>query len=171
VFAGSVEKVTMPSSTRLFWREAFLALALLLAGCSSPEQVQIRMNSASNVNEQRSVYVLVRAVQEADYRTESYDEVAAKVVHPDESVLEMSVALPGVPLSFSQAAPAKGRLAVYAFFERPRCGAWRVLLPEEAPPTVDLRLSDGKLCLVGERGECVASPCVSERMTADQGEQ
>lgn len=155
--------MTMPSLART-------VLLCLLAGCSSPEQVQIRVNSASNVNDQRSVYVLVRAVQEADYRTESYDEVAARVVHPDESVLEMSVALPGVPLSFTAEAPAKARLAVYAFFERPRCGAWRVLLPEDAPLTAELRLSDGKLCLVGERGECVASPCVRDQTTAELGE-
>lgn len=133
--------------------------ALFVGGCSDPV-VRLRVNAASNVNDQRSVYVLVRTVQESDYRMESYDEVAAKVVHPDESVVDMAVALPGVPLAFSMKAPAaKQRVAVYALFERPLCGAWRVLLPEKPAENSELRLSDGKLCLVGERGECVAQGC------------
>jgi hypothetical protein len=158
----------------------FTALAacvfLTLSGCAAPAPVvQLRVASASNVNDQRSVYVLVRTVQESDYRMESYDEVAGKVVEPDESVVDMAVALPGVPLAFSLGAPAKPkqRIAVYALFERPVCGAWRVLLPEKAANNVELRLNDGKLCLVGERGECVAQGCgaggidVSGATTAD----
>jgi hypothetical protein len=139
-----------------------LALAAVLAsalgGCGDPT-VQLRVDSASNVNGQRSVYVLVRAVQEADFRMESYDEVAARVVHPDDSVQDMAVALPGVPVSFSLKVPSKGRLAVYAMFERPVCGAWRVLLPKKAPDQAELRLDDGKLCLLDEGGECVAEGC------------
>jgi hypothetical protein len=128
-------------------------------GCG-PSVVRLRVDSASNVNDQRSVYVLVRTVQEADYRMESYDEVAAKVVHPDESVVDVAVALPGVSLKFSMLTPpAKKRVAVYAMFERPVCGAWRVLLPEKAPEQAELRLSDGKLCLVAESGECIAQGC------------
>ncbi len=140
-----------------------LVVGIWLAGggCATPTPlVQLRVASASNVNDQRTVYVLVRSVQESDYRMESYDEVAAEVVHPDESVLNMAVALPGVPLSFSLPMPVKAqRIAVYALFERPVCGAWRVLLPQQAPTSAELRLGDGKLCLVGERGECVAQGC------------
>lgn len=128
-------------------------------GCG-PSVLRLQVDSASNVNDERSVYVLVRTVQESDYRMESYDEVAAKVVHPDESVVDVAVALPGVSLKFSMLAPpAKKRVAVYAMFERPACGAWRVLLPEKAPERAELRLSDGKLCLVAESGECVAQGC------------
>jgi hypothetical protein len=137
---------------------AMLMLTFLLAGCGD-SVVRLRVDSASNVNGQRSVYVLVRTVQEADYRMESYDEIAAKVVHPDESVQDMAVALPGVPVSFSLKKPAKGRVAIYALFERPVCGAWRVLLAKETPSQAELRLDDGKLCLVDERGECVAQGC------------
>ncbi len=142
-------------------RAPWAAFVLALVGCAAKAPlVQLRVASASNVNDQRSVYVLVRSVQESDYRMESYDEVAAKVVHPDESVVDMAVALPGVPLSFTLQPPAKAkRIAVYALFERPVCGAWRVLLPEATPTSAELRLNDGKLCLVGERGECVAQSC------------
>ncbi|HKO53770.1 MAG TPA: hypothetical protein VJV79_38950 [Polyangiaceae bacterium] len=138
-----------------------LAGSALLIGCAA-ERIQIRVDSAKNVNEQRSVYLLVRKVEEADYRQESYDEVAARVVHPDDSVVGMAVALPGVPQSFSFAAPEKGRVAVYALFERPKCGAWRVLVPASALPKVELRLSDGRICLLGDAGECVATECVAE---------
>jgi hypothetical protein len=138
-----------------------LAIAVsALVGCASDPLVRVRVDSASNVNDQRSVYVLVRAVQESDYRMESYDEVAAKVVHPDDSVEDMAVALPGVPLSFSlKAPPSKKRVAVYAMFERPVCGAWRVLLPENPPTNIELRLYDGRLCLVDENGVCIAQGC------------
>lgn len=142
------------------WVTHALLLLSTLGGCASAPVVQLRVDSASNVNDQRSVYVLVRAVQESDYRTESYDEVAAKVVHPDESVQDMAVALPGVRLSFSlKPPPSKQRVAVYAMFERPVCGAWRVLLPEKTPAQVELRLNDGRLCLVDERGQCIAAGC------------
>ena len=133
------------------------ALSWSLLGCAA--RTQIRIDSAPNVNEQRSVYVLVRTVDEASYRTESYDEVAARVVHPDDSVQIVAVALPGVRLAFTLPAPSKGKIAVYALFERPRCGAWRVLLPPNASSAVNLRLSDGQLCLVDERGACVPTPC------------
>jgi hypothetical protein len=153
-----------------------VALLLTFSSCASPAPVvQLRVASASNVNDRRSVYVLVRTVQESDYRLESYDEVASKVVDPDDSVVDMAVALPGVPLSFSLAAPAmpKQRIAVYAMFERPVCGAWRVLLPEKSRATAELRLNGSKLCLVDERGECVAQSCgaggidMSEATTPD----
>jgi hypothetical protein len=145
-------------------RRHALGLASLLAafGCGGESVVHLRVDSAANVNDQRSVYVLVRTVQESDYRMESYDEVAAKVVHPDESVVDMAVALPGVPLSFAmKTPPAKKRVAVYAMFEHPVCGAWRVLLPEKAPEQTQLQLHDGKLCLVDAGGECVAQGCSS----------
>jgi hypothetical protein len=142
------------------------ALAVLAVGCvvltGCGDRLQIRVDSAKNVNEQPTVYLLVRKVEEADYRKESYDEVAARVVHPDESVLGMAVALPGVPQAFSLPAPEKGRVAVYALFERPKCGAWRVLVPASALPKVELRLSDGRICLVGAGGECVATECAAE---------
>lgn len=144
------------------WRRYALACASCFVpfGCGAEPVVQLRVDSAANVNDQRSVYVVVRTVQESDYRMESYDEVAAKVVHPDESVVDMAVALPGVPLSFSmKPPPAKKRVAVYALFERPVCGAWRVLLPEKAPEKAQLQLNDGKLCLFDAGGECVAQGC------------
>jgi len=136
------------------------ALCVVLAACS--ERVQLRIDSAKNVNEQRSVYVLVRKVEDAAYRQETYDEVAARVMHPDESVLEMAVALPAVPLEFSMRPPDKGRIAVYALFERPQCGQWRVLVPASALPKARLRISDGRLCLVAENGQCVPTECASE---------
>jgi hypothetical protein len=144
------------------WGALAAGLGFSLSGCATPTPiVQLHVASASNVNDQRSVYVLVRSVQESDYRMESYDELAAKVVHPDDSVVDMAVALPGVPLSFTLKGPAKPkqRIAVYALFERPVCGAWRVLLPEKTPTSAELRLDDGKLCLVGDSGECVAQGC------------
>ena len=135
----------------------------VLASCGASDPVvRLRVDAASNVNDERSVYVLVRTVQESDFQMESYDEVAAQVVHPDESVVDMAVALPGVPLSFAlKSPPAKKRVAVYAMFERPMCGAWRVLLPEKVPAFAKLRLDDGRLCFVGESGECVAQGCGS----------
>ena len=149
-----------PSETTPLLRSWSALGALVALGCASDPGVRVRVDSASNVNDQRSVYVLVRAVQEADYRMESYDEVAAKVVHPDDSVEDMAVALPGVSLTFSlKVPPSKKRVAVYAMFERPVCGAWRVLLPENPPESAEVRLYDGRLCLVGEDGQCIAQGC------------
>jgi hypothetical protein len=144
-----------------------LALSVLAACAASDPVVRLRVDAASNVNDERSVYVLVRTVQESDFQLESYDEVAAQVVHPDDSVVDMAVALPGVPLSFSlKSPPPKKRVAVYAMFERPVCGAWRVLLPEKVPAFAELRLEDGRLCFVGEGGECVVHGCGSTVATA-----
>lgn len=141
-------------------REMTPLLLLAALGCASDPGVKLRVDSASNVNDQRSVYLLVRAVQEADYRMESYDEVAAKVVQPDESVEDMAVALPGVPLTFAlKEPPPKKRIAIYAMFERPVCGGWRVLLPESLSADVEVRLYDGRLCLVTEDGQCIVQGC------------
>jgi hypothetical protein len=149
---------------------ALILTALTSCGASDPV-VRLRVDAASNVNDERSVYVLVRTVQESDFQMESYDEVAAQVVHPDESVIDMAVALPGVPLSFAlKSPPPKKRVAVYAMFERPMCGAWRVLLPEKVPAFAQLRLEDGRLCFVGEGGECIAQGCGSTVATTESNQ-
>lgn len=140
---------------------AFVAAVLGFA-CSSEPSLRVKVRSSSDVNDQRSVYVLVRTVEESEFRLESYDEIAAKVLNPDDSVQDVAVVLPGSSLSFSlKLPPAKKRIAVYAMFERPLCGAWRVLLPEAAPHA-ELRLSDGRLCLVGEGGQCIVHGCGAE---------
>jgi hypothetical protein len=138
---------------------ALVLLSALLA-CSSTPAVKLRVDSTANINDQRSVYLLVRTVQEADYRMESYDEVAAKVVQPDDSIEHMAVALPGVSLTFTlKEPPPKKRVAIYAMFERPVCGGWRVLLPEKRSSDFQVRLYEGRLCLVGADGQCITQGC------------
>lgn len=124
-----------------------LALALALAGCGgSAKELRLTLSPAADMNDARSCYVLTRAVDGKAFSTESYDDVAGKAMAPDDSVLSAVAVLPGVGQVIKVPLPEKGRVAVYAMFKQPEDEAWRVLLPEEPPAEIEIRLDRSRMC-------------------------
>lgn len=111
-----------------------LVTALLLgaaaAGCGAPK-VSLAVRPDDALNERRPTYLLVRNVDAKTYREEAYETAAAKVMSPDDSVLQTAVIFPDTPQDLRVTLPEKGQIAVYVFFYRPR-GDWKVLLPSSA---------------------------------------
>jgi predicted component of type VI protein secretion system len=128
-------------------RTPLLLLTALLAGCgSAPREVRFAIRPSKDLNDYRSVYVLVRAVPDAVYPVETYDDVAAKAMAPDPTVESTVVVLPGLAQEVKVPVPEQGRMAVYALFKQPEDSSWRLLLPAAVPSTVEIRLGRARMC-------------------------
>ena len=131
----------------------------LAAGCaSSATQVQLVLHPAADANGARSVYVLVRTIDEKTFGAESYEAVATRVMTPDTSVQTSVVVLPGQTKMVTLQAPEKGALAIYALLERPDRDGWRLLFSTPPPKKIDLRIERSRLCRVKNASD----PCVPE---------
>ena len=72
----------------------WLFAALLASGCG-PSHLTLNVRSPAGINQGRPLYMVVRAVDSKKYLSETYSDVAAKVVAPDDSVIETAVVYPG----------------------------------------------------------------------------
>lgn len=124
-----------------------LGVMLALTGCGgSTKELRLTLRPEADMNDARSCYVLTRALDGKAFSTESYDDVAGKAMAPDDSVLSAVAVLPGVGQVITVPLPEKGRVAVYAMFKQPEDEAWRLLLPEEPPAEVEIRLDRSRMC-------------------------
>lgn len=122
-----------------------LALAVLAVlgggGCNT---VRVRLRAEADTNQGRPLQVLVRALDEQTYRTESYAAVSRLVIAPDDSVLRKLVIAPQPRYrrSLCVSVPAGRPLALYFLYTAPT-GHWKMLLLPRLPwaVTVPLRRS------------------------------
>jgi hypothetical protein len=119
------------ASVRLRWSPwSSLVPALLIAsaalGCAPQMKLAVKPND--ELNGRRPCYLLVRNVDEKTYQEETYQAAAAKVMTPDDSVLQTAVVFPGTPQTIKLSRPSKGQVALYVFFYRPD-GGYKALLP------------------------------------------
>ncbi len=123
-----------------------VALALVEARCAhSAPQMTLAMESLSNSNRGRAMYVIARAVTAQQFATQDYRTVAALVEAPDSTVRATIVVLPGRTTSATVRLEANDRIAIYGFFSDVG-GAWRVLLDRSpAGTSVRLRVTDNSL--------------------------
>lgn len=140
-------------------------LGIHLLGCGpTTKQVRLSIRPSLDMNDTRSCYVVARAVEEKAFGAESYDEVAARAMAPDDSVQRTLPVLPGRVQEITVPVPEKGRIAVYALLGRPEDERWRVLLPASPPAKVELRVDRGRLCWTSDRdvggaqGRCATGP-------------
>jgi predicted component of type VI protein secretion system len=124
-----------------------LGVSLALPACGgSAKELRLTFTPAADMNGARSCYVLTRAIDGQAFSTETYDDVAGKAMAPDDSVLSAVAVLPGVKQELKVPLAEKGRMAIYALFKQPEDEGWRLLLPEEPPPEVEIRLDRGRMC-------------------------
>jgi hypothetical protein len=141
-----------------------LVLALALAGCGgSTKELRLTFTPAADMNEARSCYVLARAIDGKVFSTESYDDVVGKAMAPDDSVLSAIAVLPGVGQVIKVPLPEKGRVAIYAMFKEPEDEAWRVLLPEEPPAEMEIRLDRSRMCWTSDSARKGAAGLCQQR--------
>src|SRR2546421_12880563 len=102
-------------------KRPLLALVLAgLAGCSS-SKIQVAVDSTPETNGGKPFYVVVRAVEQATYVTDTYDAIAAKVFAnpPDPSVLRSEVVFPGKTAKVECVKPESLPIGVYFLFTQP----------------------------------------------------
>lgn len=119
-------------------------MALLLGAGCVPGQLTINVKAAPNTNQSRPVYMVVRTVDSKAYLSQSYDEVVAKVVSPDKSVLHTGVVYPGKTRQVHVKVPQELPVAVSFLFTSPD-GAWQTLLDALVPGTVDIDLEGSRI--------------------------
>jgi hypothetical protein len=120
-----------------------LAALLLGIGCV-PGQLTISVSAAANVNQSRPVYMVVRTVDDKAYLSQTYEEVAAKVITPDNSVIHTGVVYPGGTRQVSVKVPQSLPVAVSFLFTSPD-GEWQTLLDALVPGTVDIQLEGSRI--------------------------
>jgi hypothetical protein len=143
---------------------AFVGFAGAGCGGAAPAPVNppkaatlvVEVQTGPEMNERRSCYVVVRAVDEGTFLKESYSAVAAKVFANDPTVIEAEVIFPArkkvltiqLPASVAPAsvapasvAPTGNFIAIYVLFTRPQ-GEWKQLVrgPWEKTQQLSLQL-------------------------------
>jgi hypothetical protein len=118
--------------------------AALLAGGCAPTHLTVNVKSPPGANQGRPLYMVVRAVDSKQYMVETYADVAAKVVNPDESVLQTTVVYPGTVKRVRVKLPPELPVAISFLFTTPD-GAWQQLLDVPIPERVDLELQESRI--------------------------
>ena len=122
----------------------------LLAGCGTP-MLQLTVTSDGDVNQQRTLYMLIRTVDAKQYLTESYATVAAQVVTPDASVLASKVLLSPPPSPLKIPITDAKPLAIYFLFTTP-AGDWKTLQEPPFPKHLMITLGPGRITKIERRG-------------------
>ncbi len=126
------------------WRRlGWLILAVVAGGCA-PTHFTVNVKSSEAANQGRPLYMVIRAVDSKQYLSETYSDVAAKVVTPDESVLEATVIYPGEDKQVRLKIPKELPVAISFLFTNPD-GAWQALLDVPIPAKVDMELQENRL--------------------------
>ncbi len=124
---------------------ALLGLLLLLAGCETTT-FYIEVDSETDTNQGRPVYVVVRRVDETAFLTETYEEVASSVFKtPQDPTLVLKEALiPGESWETEMEIPTDPRIAIYFMFTEPG-DRWKTLLKQPYPDGVSFELSKNQI--------------------------
>jgi hypothetical protein len=121
----------------------WLFAALLASGCS-PTHFTVNVKSPPGANQGRPLYMVVRAVDSKQYMVETYADVAAKVVNPDDTVLQTVVVYPGTLKRVRVKIPPEVPVAISFLFTTPD-GAWQELLDVPVPERIDLELQESRI--------------------------
>ena len=105
-----------------------MRLLVLCCGCSS---LLITVEAPRNLNGERPVRMLVRAVERGEFVSDSYQQVSDKVVSKDDSVLLCKPIYPNSIYS-AEVPKAQKNVAVYFFFTDAG-GEWKALLETPLP--------------------------------------
>jgi hypothetical protein len=124
--------------------KSLIAVLLGLAASGCGHDLMLSVEAPRDLNGERPVRMLVRAVDRHDFVTESYGQVADKVVNRDESVLLSAPIYPDIIHEAKVKRPSDKSVAVYFFFTAP--GAqWKTLLESPLPDGAEIRLASDSI--------------------------
>ncbi|WP_375759423.1 hypothetical protein [Corallococcus exercitus] len=121
---------------------AGLVTAVVAGSCAAPS-LTVNVKAPAGTNQGRPLYMLVRTVSKTTM-TEGYADVAAKVISPDESVLQTVVIYPSRTKQVKIPLPPEQAVAVSFLFTTPN-GAWQALLDVPVPRSVDIELQESRI--------------------------
>ncbi|NBD11119.1 MULTISPECIES: type VI secretion lipoprotein TssJ [Corallococcus] len=121
---------------------AGLVTAVVVGSCAAPS-LTVNVKAPAGTNQGRPLYMLVRTVSKTTM-TEGYADVAAKVISPDDSVLQTVVIYPSRTKQVKIPLPPEQAVAVSFLFTTPN-GAWQALLDVPVPRSVDIELQESRI--------------------------
>ena len=121
---------------------AGLVTAVVVGSCAAPS-LTVNGKAPAGTNQGRPLYMLIRTVSKTSM-TEGYADVAAKVISPDDSVLQTVVIYPSRTKQVKIPLPPEQAVAVSFLFTTPN-GAWQALLDVPVPKTVDIELQESRI--------------------------
>lgn len=125
------------------WLTGVVLVGLLGGSCAAP-QLTVNVKAPPGTNQGRPLYMVVRSVVPKTYLAEGYADVAAKVITPDESVLQTAVIYPSRSRQIRVKIPEEKAVAVSFLFTTPN-GAWQALLDVPVPESVDIELQESRI--------------------------
>ena len=141
--------VSGPGSVRSSLRLAAAALAVAcaaLSGCAS-SKVSVRIDSKADANGGAPFYVVVRAVDQSTFVTESYETIAGKTFQTpkDPSLVTAEVVYPGAKKEIVVEKPKGDQgLGVYLLFTKPG-ERWKTARNAPLPDTLDLTVGASQI--------------------------
>jgi hypothetical protein len=120
-----------------------LLAAVLGGGCFAPH-LTVNVKAPPGTNQGRPLYMVIRSVVPKTYLAEGYADVAAKVITPDESVLQTAVIYPSRSRQVRVPVPPEKAVAISFLFTTPN-GAWQALLDMPVPDSIDIELQESRI--------------------------
>jgi len=126
---------------------AFLAIAAVVSfsGCASrrppPPQMKLYVQSDTATNDGQLFYLMVRAVSDKQFLTESYETVASIVFAdpPDKTVVGTHVILPGNRQELHVTQPEESPVAFYFLFTHPG-DQWKKIMDQPLAKAYNIKI-------------------------------
>jgi hypothetical protein len=128
-----------------------LVLTTLACACGSTKYVNVVFRPTDDMNNSRSCYVLIRAVDPKVLGGESYAKAASLVTTTDPSVKATVVVVPGQGKSVKVPWPEQGHIVLQALLETPDRDGWRLMLPDPPPEVFRIRIERHRICALDEQ--------------------
>lgn len=125
---------------------ALVAAAALAAGGCSSSKVAVRVDCDPAANGGAPFYVVVRAVEQGAFVTESYEAVASKVfaTPADPALLKAEVVHPGASMTVVVEKPKDTGLGVYFLYTRPG-ERWKTGRVAPLPDSIDITIGANQI--------------------------
>ncbi len=131
---------------------ALMAVMAGGTGCSNimnlmdSDSIKFSFESEEETNDGRSMYVVIRTVNNKNFMIESYDQIADMVYgdSPDKGFIVSYVILPGKEKNVTISKPEDSAIAVYALFTHPG-EKWKTLIKAPFEKAYDIKLLDNSI--------------------------
>jgi predicted component of type VI protein secretion system len=156
------KKESLLGGSRTFSMRTLLGVILSLCivvsslGCSSrrppPPQMKLHVHTDAATNDGQLFYMLVRAVSDKQFLTESYQTVAGIVFAdpPDKTVVGTHVILPGTTQDLQVLQPEESPVAFYFLFTDPG-DQWKRILDQPLAKAYDIKIHKSDITITKRR--------------------
>jgi predicted component of type VI protein secretion system len=140
------------STGRLLGALLAMAAVVSFSGCASrrppPPQMKLHVQSDTTTNDGQLFYLVVRAVTDKQFLTESYDTVAGLVFAdpPDKTVVGTHVILPGNRQELHVTQPEESPVAFYFLFTHPG-DQWKKIMDQPLAKAYNIKIHKNEVSI------------------------